>query len=135
MYTFEIPLQPTACPRPRVTKFGTYYSKPYKKFQKESLVYLKTQIDESFSQYKDSVHITYIFVFNRPKYMQAKKYSNARILHNKRPDLDNLVKAVNDSLQAAKIIKDDSQITGIDAYKYYAAIGEYRGIYLSIKEG
>ena len=136
MYTFEIPLQPTSCPRPRLSKFGAYYPKKYKTFQKESIVYLKTQVDKDFKTIEQSVQITYIFVFERPKYMmKSKKFFDGRILHDKRPDLDNLVKAINDSLQLANIINDDSLITGIDAYKYYAAVGEYRGIYLIIKEG
>lgn len=54
------------------------------------------------------------FYFSRPASM-SKKLSNA---HYKRPDLDNLVKAVKDALQGV-IYEDDSQVARLYAKKEY----------------
>jgi crossover junction endodeoxyribonuclease RusA len=134
-HIIDIPMEPVACPRPRVSKFGAYYPKKYKDFQKQTKAYLKT-LDESYFQAASKpVHIVYTFIFARPKYMTAKKYPSGRILHNKRPDLDNLVKAINDAIQSAGIIDDDSQIYSFGAHKYYAAKDEQSSIMLTIQKG
>ena len=136
-HTLQIPLQPVACPRPRVSKFGTYYPKAYKDFQRAVKLYFKTHVEDSsiFDKSTEPIHITYTFVFNRPQYMKAKKYPCGRIIHTKRPDLDNLVKAMNDVIQAAGIINDDSQIYSMGAHKYYASIEEQASITLQIQKG
>ena len=64
-----------------------------------------------------------VFVMKRPKYMSAKKYSKQRIFHDKRPDLDNLLKLVADGLQP-KVLIDDAKIVMINASKVYAAADE-----------
>ena len=131
----SIPVEPVACPRPRVTRFGTYYPKSYKDFQKVSKEFLSTLQGYYFTNTEEKVQIIYTFIVSRPKYMKAKKYDSGRINHTKRPDLDNFVKAINDSLQAAGVIKDDSQIYSFSAHKFYDAMGEAPSINLTIKKG
>lgn len=48
--------------------------------------------------------------------------------HTKRPDLDNLEKAVIDALQSAKWFKDDSQICHKKTEKTVAPVGEKPGV-------
>lgn len=133
-YFIDLALEPVSCPRPRISKWGVYYPSIYKQFQK--------QTKEELLKYKDALesndapmHIVFTFVFKRPKYMYNKKYSSSRIIHTKKPDLDNLVKAVNDALQSSGIIKDDSQIYAFTAMKYYAAIDESESIQITIQKG
>ena len=128
-----LPLQPVACPRPRVSKFGTYYPKTYKDFVKRASAFISLEYKELIGQLQDEpLQVDYIFVFNRPAYMQAKKYKRERVLHTKRPDLDNLVKACNDILQSTNIILDDSLIYSSSSYKYYSAATEGPSIDIKI---
>lgn len=52
------------------------------------------------------------------------KYSEGRIAHDVKPDLDNVIKAVLDAAEKAQIFTDDKQISTITASKFYAALGE-----------
>lgn len=132
----SIPVEPTACPRPRVSKFGTYYPKTYTEYQKKASSWLHNNIsDDVFDATEAPLEITYTFVHSRPKYMSTKKYSADRLLHTKRPDVDNLIKSVNDTLQSTGIIKDDSQIYSCTGIKYYAAVAETPAIHITIKKG
>jgi len=63
-----------------------------------------------------ALHVELTFLVKRPKYMRK----GERIIHSKRPDLDNMVKAVLDALP----IPDDAVVCSITAKKYYAATGE-----------
>jgi Holliday junction resolvase RusA-like endonuclease len=64
-----------------------------------------------------SLHVDLLFIVKRPKAMRT---PHERVLHSKRPDLDNMVKAVLDALP----IEDDARIVSLSARKYYAAAGE-----------
>jgi crossover junction endodeoxyribonuclease RusA len=59
-----------------------------------------------------AVHLECRFYFQRPK--SVKK----RLLPHVKPDLDKLLRAVDDALQGIAF-KDDSQVTTIIAHKYY----------------
>lgn len=133
-----LPVQPVACPRPRVTKYGTYYPKTYKQFMSSTKALINEDVIRFIDENKQllkagALSIDYTFIFRRPKALQAKKFSAARILHIKRPDLDNLIKAVNDLLQNTGLIKDDSQICSFTGSKYYAGKGESPSITIKIK--
>jgi Holliday junction resolvase RusA-like endonuclease len=52
------------------------------------------------------------------------KYSEGRIAHNVKPDLDNVIKATLDAAEKARIFMDDKQVSTITASKFYAALGE-----------
>lgn len=105
-------IAPIACPRPRVTKQGrTYYPMRYKTWIKDMRERLK---DMSIPD--GALHVELLFIVKRPKYMRK----GQRIIHSKRPDLDNMIKAVLDALP----IPDDAVVCSISASKYYAATGE-----------
>lgn len=133
-----LPVQPVACPRPRVTKYGTYYPKTYKDFIASTKALISEDVIEFIDSHKQilkegPLHVEYIFVFKRPKALQAKKYPAARISHIKRPDLDNLIKAINDLLQNTGLIKDDSLICSFTGSKFYAEKEESPSIIIKIK--
>jgi Holliday junction resolvase RusA-like endonuclease len=52
------------------------------------------------------------------------KYSEGRIAHPVKPDLDNVIKATLDAAEKARIFMDDKQVSTITASKFYAALGE-----------
>ena len=69
------------------------------------------------------VALEVVFVMKRPKSMMGKKYRGDRIFHDKRPDIDNLIKLVADALQP-RILSDDCKIVMLTASKWYAAKDE-----------
>lgn len=126
-----IPFEPVACSRPRVTRYGTYYSAPYKTFKKAVTDYLKKNY--LAGMFKDSLlTIEYLFIMPRPKSLYRKKDCDGRIHHSKKPDLDNLIKSINDVLQLSNIIEDDSKIYQVSACKQIAAKDEKAHIKLKI---
>lgn len=68
------------------------------------------------------VRVDIMAVMPRPQTLQAKKHPDGLIPHWKRPDLDNICKAVNDGLGLAKgvIWNDDGQVSCLRAESYYA---------------
>ena len=103
----ELLLEPTACPRPKVTRYGTYYPKKYKEFLRKAKFEL--------AQLQPCNEMQICFVIKRPKNMKK----GNRIAHTKKPDLDNLCKAVFDALPF-----DDKIIHSLRAFKVYAAHDE-----------
>lgn len=63
-----------------------------------------------------------------------KGYSTELCLHAKRPDLDNLLKGVNDALEWGGVLKNDSQITDSSSRKRYAEIDGIPRIEVTIKQ-
>ena len=51
----------------------------------------------------------------------------------KRPDLDNLNKAVIDAMQDAGIFEDDSQITKLHSMKSYCTPDQKEGAFIQIR--
>ncbi len=117
-----LPIEPVACPRPRVARNGrVYYPKKYQDWINEAKIHLKDMILP-----KGAIHVEIIFVFHRPK--RLKRYGD-RVIHDKRPDLDNCVKALLDSLP----MDDDCRVSSIRARKYYAAWDELPNIEIYVE--
>tara|TARA_R100000329_G_scaffold147951_1_gene136155 strand:- start:276 stop:629 length:354 start_codon:yes stop_codon:yes gene_type:complete len=103
--TMEI--EPKSCPRPRVGKFGVFYPKSYTQWRDRAKSLLPNM--------QPPKELTVIFVFKRPKRLKK----GARVLHDKRPDIDNLIKAVFDLFPF-----DDCKISKFCAEKWYGADDE-----------
>ena len=115
-------IEPRACPRPRVTRRGTvYYPKTYQDWVKEC-----SKLLAQITLPDGPLHITVIFVFKRVKRLPRR---GGRVIHDRRPDLDNCVKSLLDALP----IKDDKIISSLSAQKYYASSDETPHIELKIK--
>ena len=99
-----IPGAPVSCPRPRVTKYGTFYPPKYKAWKKKA-----TALLQDFGEVEE---LEVVFIFPRPKRLKE----GARELHQKKPDIDNCLKAVMDSLP-----HDDKLIHTIISRKRIAA--------------
>ena len=112
-----IPIAPVATPRPRVSKFGTYYPPKYKKYKRELSILLANVEPGNVIEIK--------FFFKRPKRLKV----GFRCPHDVKPDIDNLIKGVLDCLPF-----DDKAIFSVNAEKYYCTSGEDPHIELSIEQ-
>tara|TARA_R100000655_G_scaffold478_1_gene1967 strand:+ start:1604 stop:1996 length:393 start_codon:yes stop_codon:yes gene_type:complete len=106
-------IQPVACPRPRFNRKtgGVYYPKTYTKFRSEFKAILESLHYKKIENKGDlePLSLYAIFAFNSSK--NGPCPSNA--------DLDNLLKALCDTLQDYGAIVDDKQIVSITARKEY----------------
>jgi Holliday junction resolvase RusA-like endonuclease len=100
-------IEPKSCPRPRVGKFGVHYPKTYTAWRDRAKPLLPIE--------EPPEELTVIFVFKRPKRLKT----GPRVLHDKRPDIDNLIKALFDLFPF-----DDCRISRFCAEKWYAAHNE-----------
>ena len=65
-----------------------------------------------------AVRIDLSFFMPRPKYMLTKKFPDHELWHTKKPDRDNLEKAVLDALKAIKVLADDCIVSDGRLRKY-----------------
>tara|TARA_R110000737_G_scaffold343457_1_gene369447 strand:- start:298 stop:696 length:399 start_codon:yes stop_codon:yes gene_type:complete len=119
--------KPMSASRPRISKFGAYYSKTYMNYRSE----VKQILDKIKKDYPIdanalfSVHLE--FICYKPKSPSNKDCP--------RYDIDNLVKAPLDSITHAKMVwKDDIQIVEIFASKRYQEKDEPYGTKIIITE-
>ena len=73
------------------------------------------------------VHLHVEFIFLRPKSVSVKK----RPKHTVKPDLDNLIKSVQDALNGL-VWRDDAQVVRCRSYKDYAAEMEFPGAVVQV---
>lgn len=104
---FVLNIEPKATPRPRVAGKRAYYPKSYVDWKKRAKALLPPL------DVPKSCHVS--FIFKRPKRLGK----GERVEHDKRPDLDNLIKSVFDLFDF-----DDGKISNFGAAKYYAASHE-----------
>lgn len=120
MIKLEIPGEPVAKGRPRMTKAGIAYT-PAKTVNYEVLV--KELFIISRQKMLEGELIAYIDAyFGIPKSTPKKKYPdmvNGQIRPTKRPDLDNIAKTVLDALNGLAY-SDDSQVVSLTVDKYYS---------------
>jgi Holliday junction resolvase RusA-like endonuclease len=76
------------------------------------------------------ISLVAVFVFPRPKRL---KTSGSRVWHDKKPDADNVLKALKDSLKEVSW-RDDSQVAEVCVRKKYAASTEEPGVELTIRK-
>ena len=113
MAMYLIRLDPVACPRPRVTSKGfVYYPAKYTQFKRR----LEQEIAKlGINPLPEGIPLSLKVRFAMPKPKRGKYIGD----HYKKPDLDNLVKSLCDGLEGAGVLKNDSQIAHIEAYKSY----------------
>lgn len=111
-YEFEIPVEPVAAARPRVTKHVTY--NPKKMTDNKEIIrrYLLTMHRWSQRQpISGPVFVNVNFYLPRPKRCP-------RLLPHVRPDLDNYLKQLFDAMNGI-VWLDDGQVCGTLVWKVY----------------
>lgn len=121
--TIEINEIPIPASRPRISKFRTYYNEPYKSYKellKEKIIDCIPKVSfPLYEQYKP-LKIQIIFYMPIPKSISKKKKMLLNgSQHTKKPDLDNLLKAVLDGMNDI-VYYDDAQVFNIFASKFYS---------------
>lgn len=128
MKPITITLEGTPVPkgRPRFGNGRAYTPKRTKDYENA----LKSLIKEQ--NIEGPIEVTLNAIFPRPQRLMPKKYPDGLIKHTKRPDLDNIIKAVLDALN--KTLQDDAQVCTIHAYKYYAERNHPPRTEITVKE-
>lgn len=108
---FILPGQPCVAPRPRVSKWGTYYPAKYKAWMKYADEAIPAQ------DHTKPAHVRVVLAF---------VVSKARTSKLTRPtgDIDNYMKAILDALTKKQFWKDDVDIVEVTATKRFAEEGE-----------
>lgn len=102
----RVDLNPVPASRPRVTRWGTYYTKTYKNWMAEAA----KLIPEPRAKLEGNLEVFVSIVVDKPK---TTKRSNPR------GDIDNYLKAIFDALTKAGYWIDDDQITKLEAVKRF----------------
>jgi Holliday junction resolvase RusA-like endonuclease len=122
--TLYIHQSPIGAPRPRARKAGGFarvYNPPeYTAWKTAAANDLKAYwkhepINGGF------VNLAINVYFKRPKTLMRKKDPTAPIFHNKRPDADNVAKAIIDAMVDAGVMTDDKFVVQLTIRKYYCS--------------
>lgn len=117
--TFTAYGQPVPQSRPRVSRYGTYYPAKVKAYREYIATVAKTAM-RGREPLQGALEMSCTFFFVPPKSTPKKTLSAMYgTYHTKKPDADNLVKCVQDSLNGICYV-DDAQIAVLNARKYYA---------------
>jgi len=126
LISFTIAGNPIPLKRHRVSKFGGMYD-PSSKDKKD--VWLQIAKYKPKMPFSGDIMLRATFYMQRPKsHFRTGKFKhllkeNAPIRHSKKPDLDNLLKMLMDTIQGNdRMLLDDSQICVILAEKEYGNI-------------
>ena len=134
IYEFEVPGKVIGKGRPRLNSYTGIVYTPTKTKDYETLVeqYFLLKYPK-FKMLEERIKVNIIAYFSIPK--AAKKSDINEMLENnisptKKPDIDNIVKAVLDSMNKFAF-KDDNQITKLEVEKRYSLEDK---IYIKIEE-
>lgn len=124
--TFYILGDPRPQGRPKFYRRGSFVGAYDPKESREYKTTLAAQVSSQNPEYigEGAIYLEAEFIFSRPKSL-PKKVND----HVKKPDLDNLIKALKDGLTGI-VWKDDSQIVQLTARKDY---GDVPGIKVAVK--
>ena len=114
-FKFVIKGDPTAWKRPGQSRWGRYDTQ---KGLKNALGLIFKSGMNKHPILLGPIHLAVIFFMPIPKSMSIRKQRDTRGWHTYKPDLDNLIKLVLDSMNGV-VFKDDSQICQIIAMKGY----------------
>jgi Holliday junction resolvase RusA-like endonuclease len=110
---WKFDISPVAASRPRVGKWGAYYSGPYKDFREEASGKVYEVLGTDRKLLSGPLCVTLELYVKRPKKTDRS---------HPRADLDNYAKAVFDILNG-KLWEDDSQIISMYVTKEWAEKG------------
>jgi Holliday junction resolvase RusA-like endonuclease len=118
-----IPVKPVPASRPRVSRWGTYFSKNYEDFRNQCSLFL-SKIKKQYPPQAGKFKVQILFICHKPA-NPANSYP--------RGDVDNFLKGPLDAITKAGMIwEDDIQITRLIGIKRYAKAGEQVGMKITI---
>lgn len=117
----EIPIEPVAAVRPKVTRWSTYYPGRYGKYLEEMRAWLNVHCVRQASK-ETLLEVTAEFELSRPKSHYGTG-RNAGVVKRSAPvvphqDVDNLLKGLLDALTGRAYV-DDKQVVEVTARKSY----------------
>lgn len=119
MFTFTISGEPQGKARPRVTSNGTYTPKKTKEYEQLVQWEYRKQGGRDYGERQLQVEITANFSIQKSKAKKAKADMLAGTVRpTKKPDCDNIAKAILDALNGIAY-HDDSQIVTLAVEKWY----------------
>lgn len=128
MRTFKltIPVKPVPASRPRVTRWGTYFSKTYTDFRNDLYKHLAKIKHKHPAKEKVAYKVEINFICKRPK-NPSNEYPVG--------DVDNYLKGPLDGLTKAEMFwKDDIQVISLTGTKRYAKANEDFGMHITLHE-
>ena len=119
MFTFTIFAEPTGKARPRVTAHGTYTPKKTKDYEKLVQWEYRKQGGRDYGEKQLQVEITANFQIpkSKPKNKRIEMLAG-QVRPTKKPDCDNIAKAILDALNGIAY-HDDSQVVTLAVEKWY----------------
>ena len=125
--------KPIAQPRPRATIRGKHAGV----YNPKTADAWKALVKEKFYKYKGyapegPLTLAVTYYIPRPKALCRKKDPTGIIPHTKKPDIDNLTKAVMDAISDIGVWGDDRQVSSLQVEKFYAAIDGPEGAHIKI---
>lgn len=122
---FRIEIEPVPALRPRVTSRGTFTPDKYLSFKHEFRMLARKFAPKELMT--GPIYMEIDFILIPAKSVKQKKRPHPE----KKPDLDNLIKAVKDSMQ--DFWKDDAQVCEIHARKVYSWVDRRPGIRVMVE--
>ena len=135
MISFVVHMEPRAKGRPRATSIGgvarQYTPAATRHWEHEFAA--RAEQHQPPEPLSGPLDLVAVFVFRRPMRLNRRRDPQGLIAHDRKPDIDNVLKSTLDSL-ACFFAMGDQQIARIHATKYYAERGGTPRIEITIKE-
>ena len=113
MAEFVFSINPIAASRPRVSKWGAYYTGPYKKFKIDAVKTVADTLGSEWEPLEGNLRVEVFVHVTQPKRTK---------LDYPKADIDNYLKAIFDCLNG-KLWVDDKQVVLVHASKAWAEPG------------
>ena len=123
-HEFVFNINPIAASRPRISKWGAYYTGAYKRFRVDAVDIVESTLGVGWIPLKGSVHVEVEVVVKQPKKTKL-EYPKA--------DIDNYLKAIFDCLNG-KLWIDDKQVILVTATKAWNEPNEEGYFLIRIRE-
>lgn len=124
MAEFVFAMNPIAASRPRISKWGAYYTGPYKKFKMDAEKIVMDTLGPKWVPLEEPLRTEVYMFVTRPK--------RTKLIFPK-ADIDNYLKAIFDCLNG-KLWVDDKQIIVVHASKAWAEPGVAGHFVLNVEE-
>jgi Holliday junction resolvase RusA-like endonuclease len=124
MPEFVFKVNPIAASRPRISKWGAYYTGPYKKFKIDAAKTVVDTLGSGWVPLEENLRTEVFMYVTKPKRTK---------LDYPKADIDNYLKAIFDCLNG-KLWVDDKQVVVVHATKAWTDPGEEGYFVMRVEE-